>query len=38
MPDSFEPENVLVADGKFVRKEAYMPFAAGTYTLTLLLD
>lgn len=37
-PDSFEPENFLVADGKFVRKEAFTTFAAGTYTLSLLLD
>lgn len=30
MPDSFDPENFLDTEGNFVRKEAFLPFAAGT--------
>ncbi|KAM6948692.1 cytochrome P450 2J4-like [Aplochiton taeniatus] len=28
-PDSFDPENFLDSEGNFVRKEAFLPFAAG---------
>lgn len=28
-PETFNPEHFLDADGKFVRREAFLPFSAG---------
>lgn len=40
-PDTFNPEHFLDADGKFIRREAFLPFSAGNvhiqvFTLTLV--
>lgn len=30
-PDTFNPEHFLDAEGKFVRREAFLPFSAGNF-------
>lgn len=30
-PDTFNPQHFLDAEGKFVRREAFLPFSAGTW-------
>lgn len=30
-PETFNPEHFLDAEGKFVRREAFLPFSAGTW-------
>lgn len=32
-PDTFNPEHFLDTEGKFVRREAFLPFSAGNFNI-----